>query len=289
MVDNITISLTGENGDVITFDNSTYVLTTGVRGFGIPNPVLRIDKSAGNGGVYRFSKRDIRELDLPIVVLADDAMGVESRLRRLSNILRGKVILTATYSTGEAYELATYFNGGAETQYGDDANQSLCRWTITLQAPQPFWTSAIPQTFSVAASTATRGLLGAPDGTTKTLSALRVKSSQALGAVPIENVGDIDSPITWVIQGPATGVSISLNGVGFSYASSIESGEVITVDSEAGTVADAAGLNKYASLGTAPKFFFIPSGSSVISITAEGADSNTRISGYFRPRREVIH
>lgn len=288
MVDNITISLTGENGDVITFDNSTYVLTTGVRGFGIPAPLLRIDKSAGNGGVYRFSKRDVRELDLPIVILGDESMDVQTRLRRLSNILRGKVTLTATYSTGEAYELDTYFNGGAETQFGDDANQSYCRWTLTLQAPQPFWTSATPQTFSVAASTATRGLLGSATGF-KTLSALRVKSSQALGSVPIENVGDIDSPVTWVIQGPATSVSISLNGVGFSYASSIADGETITIDSELGTVKDSAGSNQYASLGTAPKFFFIPAGTSTVSITAEGADTGTSISGFFRPRREVIH
>ena len=289
MVDNITISLTGENGDVITFDNSTYVLTIGVRGFGIPTPLLRIDNSAGDGGVFRFSKREVREMDLPIVVLGDDQVGVESRLRRLSNILRGKVTLTATYTTGESYELETYFNGGAETEFGEDANQSYCRWVVTLKAPQPFWTSVTPETFSVAASTATRGLLGAPDGITATLSALRVKSSQALGSVPIENVGDIDSPVTWVIQGPATSVSISLNGVGFSYASSIEDGETITIDSELGTVKDSAGLNKYASLGTAPKFFFIPAGTSTVSITAEGAETSTSISGFFRPRREVIH
>lgn len=289
MVNDISISLRGENGDSITFDNDNYVLTTGLRGFGIPAPLLRIDKSASDGGVFRFSKRDVRDLDLPIVVLGGDALDVESKLRRLSNILRGKVVLKATYETGEAYELNTYFNGGAETQFGDEANQSYCKWGITLQAPQPFWTSATPQTFSVAASTATRGLLGAPAGTTATLSALRVKSSQALGAVGIENVGDVATPPTWVITGPATTVSISLNGVGFTYNSSIAAGEVITVNAETGTVTDAAGVNKYAGLGTAPKFFYIPSGKSTVSITATGADTATRISGYFSPRREVIH
>lgn len=288
MVD-ITISLTGSNGDVIALDGETFILETGLRGFGIPAPVLRIDKSAGDGGVYRFSKRDVRVLDLPIVILASDTMSVEQNLRRLSAILRGPVTLTATYSTGEAYDLTTYFNGGAETQYGGDATREFCRWVISLQAPQPYWTSAAPQTFSVSASTATRGLLGAPVGTTATLSALRVKSSQALGSVPIENSGDIEAPIVWVIKGPTTSVSISIGGVGFSYTSSIASGDTITIDSEAGTVKDQAGVNKYASLGSAPKFFAIPAGRSIAAITADGADTNTKISGYFRPRREVIH
>lgn len=288
MVDNITISLTGENGDTITFDNSTYILTTGVRGFGIPAPLLRIDKSAADGGVFRLSKRDVRDLDLPIVILGDESADVQSRLRRLANILRGKVTIRAAYTDGSAYELDTYFNGGAETTFGQDGNKSLCRWVVTLQAPQPYWTSSIPQTFSVSASTATRGLLGSASGF-KTLSALRVKSSQALGSVAIENVGDIASPVTWVITGPAATVSVSLNGVGFSYTSAIGSGEVITINSELGTVTDASGVNKYAGLGSAPKFFSIPSGTSTVSITATGADTTTRISGYFSPRREVIH
>lgn len=288
MVDNITISLKGENGDTITFDNQTYVLATGLRGFGIPNPLLRIDKSASDGGVFRFSKRDIRELDLPVVVLAYSEADVEVNLRRLANILRGKVTIRASYTTGEAYELVTYFNGGAETVFGEDGNKQLCRWTITLQAPQPFWTSVTPQTFSVSATTGTRGLLGTSSGFA-TLSALRVKSSQTLGTVALENVGDVATPPTWVITGPAASVSVSLNGTSFSYTSSIAAGEVITINTELGTVTDASGVNKYAGLGTAPKFFLIPSGKSTVSITATGSDANTRIAGYFSPRREVIH
>lgn len=286
---NLSISLAGENDDEIALDGVDYVLETGVRGFGIPAPLLRIDKSAGDGGVYRFSKRDVRNLDLPIVALGHDETDVENKLRRLSLLLKGAVRVIATYETGETFELVTYFAGGADTEFGEDAGSTWCRWVLTLQAPQPYWTSTVPRTFSVSASTGTRGLLGAPDGTTATLSALRVKSSQALGSVPVDNPGDVPSLPTWIITGPATSVSITLNGVGFDYASSIASGEVITIDTESGLVRDASNVNKYASLGAAPKFFAIPSGSSVISITATGADSDTKISGFFKPRREVIH
>lgn len=286
---NITISLVGENGDSIVFDESTYILETGFRGFGIPAPILRIDKSAADGGVYRFSKRDVRTLDLPIVVLGDNSAEVETRLRRLATLLKGAVRFVATYETGEEFELTTYFAGGADTVFGADAGQTYCRWVVSLQAPQPYWTSTVPSTFSVSASTATRGLLGAPAGTTATLSALRVKTSQALGSVPLENPGDVEAPVIWVIQGPTSGVSITYNGTGFSYTGTLGSSDVITIDAEAGTVKDSAGLNKYASLGAAPKFFSIAPGSSTVSITADGADTTTRISGYFRPRREVLH
>jgi hypothetical protein len=282
---NIEISLTGENGDKLVFDDSTFILERGFRGLGIPTPVVRIDKGASDGGVFRFAKRDIRQLDLPIVILGS----VEENLRRLAKILRGKVTLTATFQTGEAFQLECYFNGGADTEFGDNASDSFCRWVIELQAPQPYWTSTIPQTFSVSAATEARGLLSAPSGTTKTLSALRVKSSQALGSVPIENLGDIASPIIWQINGPATSVTIDLAGIGFAYTSAIANGETVIIDTEAGTVKDPSGVNMYGGLDLAPKFFSIPAGSSVVSIVADGADSNTKISGFFSPRREVLH
>lgn len=61
----LSMTLTGANADTISFDDENYVVEIGARGFGIPSPILRIDPSASNGGTYRFSKRDVREIDLP--------------------------------------------------------------------------------------------------------------------------------------------------------------------------------------------------------------------------------
>lgn len=67
---NVTLSLVGANGDEIVFtDAGDFVLTTGLSGMGIPSTSVRIDDSASDGGVWRFSKRGIREMDLPVVVL----------------------------------------------------------------------------------------------------------------------------------------------------------------------------------------------------------------------------
>lgn len=279
----ITISLTGANNDTIVLDGNTYTLETGLTGFGVPQPLLRIDQSAGNGGVFRLAKRDIRELDFPVLVTADNGQTVETNLRRLANILRARVTITADYGTGESYFLHAYLAGGADAQFGDDGNQTFARWVLQLQAPQPFWTAVQPEEFSVTTNPDVRGLLTGP------LTELQVASSQAIGSVNIENPGDVEAPVVWEIRGPSTSVSVTLNGVGFSYDGALLEGETVTVDVEAGTVIDQDGINVYANLAPAPKLFYIPAGQSVVDIIATGADSETRVSGYYSPRREVIH
>jgi phage-related protein len=280
---NITISFTGANNDTIVFDNRTYTLETGTSGFGVPQPLLRIDKSAGNGGVFRFAKREVRDLDLPVLVTNDNGQTVEANLRRLANILRGRITITATYATGEVYFLYAYLAGGADSAFGSGGNQSFARWVLQLQAPQPFWTAESPEEFSVAASDETRGLLTGP------LTELQVSSSQAIGLVNIENPGDVEAPVVWEIRGPSTTVSITIDGVGFSYDGVLLEDEIVTVDVEAGTVIDQLGANVYANLAAAPKLFYIPPGQSTIDIVATGANNETRISGFYSPRREVIH
>jgi phage-related protein len=287
MVD-ITLTLASATGEVIVIDDENYVIETGLRGFGVPNTVLRIDASAGDGGIFRFKKRDVRELDLPITVLGHDRADVETKLRKLARVFADKVTLTAVYSTGEAYQLDIYYAGGAETQFGEDAGLYHCRWVITAKAPQPYWTATQAVTFSVSGATATKGLLKAESGV-NTLSRLQVKSSQALGLVSVENVGDVPAPVTWTLKGPCDDVTILLDGVGFVYDAALLSTDTITIDTNVGTVIDQTGANKYASLGAAPKLFSIPAGVQNLSIAATNATTATRISGYFNPRFEVIH
>lgn len=284
------ISITGTNGDTIEFGSDGFILETGLRGFGIPTPLVRIDKSAADGGVFRYSKRDIREIDFPIVVVGDNSDDVESKLRRLSTIFKSAITLKATYENGVAYELICYYNGGAETTRGEDGSDYHARWVVILQAPQPFWTKSVPEQFSVTATNGgARGLLAAASGF-KSLTRLLVKTSQALGSLAVENEGDVAAPVVWQIKGPTTSVAITLNGIGFTYSETTNIGDTITIDTEAGTVVNQNGVNKYAYLAAAPKLFSIPSGISTISITATGTDTtNSKISGYYSPRFEVIH
>jgi hypothetical protein len=281
------MTLTGTNADTISFDDDNYVLEVGTRGFGIPSPILRIDPSASNGGTYRFSKRDVREIDLPIAILGASQTETEAKLRRLSNILRDKAVLEVTYENGEVWTLDVYLAGGGQTTFGSTANDYFCQWDLILQAPQPFWQSTNPFSVSIISDATTRGLLAGDFP--KSLAFLRVKTSQAFGTVTVSNDGDVDAPAVWVITGPSTLTTITLDGVGFTFDDALTSAETITIDCEAGTVKDQDGVNRYAGLGSAPKLFAIPPGNATLTITVTGATSNTRVQGSFAERREVLH
>lgn len=289
----VSFSIVGGNGDVISLDSgSDFVATKGLTGTGMVKADLRVTPSAGDGGTWRSTRRQSRDIDLPVTVLGSSRDDVEAKLRRLSNALSDRVgtpKLRVTYGDGSSWELDVHYVGGAETQHGSDAGDFFCTWAMTLQAPDPYWVSTTAQQYAVKASGATRGLLGAPVGTTATLSALRVSTSQAIGTLAVENTGDVDAYPVWVIDGPSTNVAVTIGGVGFAYTETLVAGDRITIDTRTATVTNASGTNKYSKLGTAPKLFRIPPGTSTLSITATGADTNTRISGYFNPRREVVY
>lgn len=286
MAYDLTISLTGKNGDTITFDNSTYLLASGLKGFGVPITNLRIQPSASDGGVFRHAKRGIREIDLPIVIIGADRATTETNLRRLSNILQnssGLSRLTATYANGDAYYLDVAYAGGAETVFGESAGATFAQWVVTLQAPNPFWTSAVPQTFTVGTGNTGRGLL-------PKLSKMRLTSSQTLGTVTVNNTaGDVPSFPIWTVYGPVSNLQISTGSIGFSYTVPVAVGQVLTIDTAAGTVTDQTGANKYSLLGTAPKLFSLPPGTTGISVNGTDATSSTQITCTYYPRREVLH
>lgn len=285
---NVTLSLVGANGDEIVFtDDGDFVLTAGLSGMGIPSTTVRIDDSASDGGVWRFSKRGIREMDLPVVVFGTDRIAVESNLRRLSNLLHDKsggTVLRATYSTGEVWELTEgHYVAGAETTKGEDANVAWSRWVMTMQFANPFWIRQQAESFSV-------GVPGTGRSLVPNLAELRVTGSQAIGEIDVENLGDVEAYPVWSFQGPADSVAVtSQSGLSFEYAAAIALGSTITVNTASGTVVDESGVNQYANLAVAPKLFTLPAGNTAVTVEAVGADSNTLISLYYQPRKEVVH
>jgi phage-related protein len=285
MVD-VSISLVGSNGDTIELtDTGNFILATGLTGFGIPSTEVRIEGSAGNGGVWRFSKRGVRELDLPLVILGANRSEVESNLRRLARLLqdsKGPTRIVANYSDGKSVYLEAHYTGGGETQFGSDAGMTYCRWVITMQAPQPFWESGESESFSVSNGASGRGLL--PE-----LTKLKLTSSQALGVILVDNVGDVEAFPVWVIQGPISELSVSNGDKTFTYVAPVEEGETITIDTEAGTVVDETGANKYSNLGPAPKLFALPPGVTTVFVTGQDAGGNSQITCLYSPRYEVIH
>lgn len=285
MVD-VTIALTGSNGDTITLsDSGDFVLTSGVTGFGIPSTSVRIDDSAGDGGTWRHTKRGIREIDLPITIIGSTRDEVESKLRRLARLLQttnGATKVVANYSDGSSLFIEAHYVGGAETVFGSDATSFFCKWVIQMQAPQPYWQSSASSSFTVGSGRTGRGLL--PE-----LTKMRVSSSQTLGVVNVNNEGDVAVNPKWVIRGPIKNLIISNGSQSFGFSDEILAGKTYTVDTETGEVYDEQGNNVYYKLDAAPKLFQLIPGESTIVVNGINSSPDTQITCYYSPRYEVIH
>jgi hypothetical protein len=278
-------TLTGSNGDVITFDNSTYVLNPSLVGFGIPPTAVRIDESARFGGIHRYTRRGVRNVDMPVTVLGDTAVDVETNLRRLAKLTQdtaGPTRLTALRDAGNVF-LDLHYVGGAELEYGGDTGgKTWAKLLLSFQAPNPYWQSADTESFSVTTGNTGRGLL-------PQLTKLRVSSSQALGLINVNNTSDVPVYPSFEIVGPVNGLEVSLNGEGWSFTEDVVTGDIFTVDHEAATVTGIGEVNRYDILATAPKFFAFPPGVSSVLVTGTNADANTRIDCVYNLAYEVVH
>jgi hypothetical protein len=281
----VNYALIGANGDEIVFDYQNYVLNPDFMGFNVPPALVRIENSAGDGGVFRHAKRGVRVLDLPITVLGTDRADVETKLRRLGKLTQnvfGPLILEARYTDGTRLRLETYYTGGAEGQWGSSGGQVWARWTLSLQAPQPYWQSSIIEQFTVTRGSTGRGLL-------PQFSKLRISSSQAIGTVLVNNTGDVPMFPRYQITGPITDLVISSNGSSFGFTDPILAGETININTETGEVTDETGANVYSLLTPAPKLFRIPVGESAILISGTDVTDDTRVDVFYAKRFEVVH
>lgn len=282
---NVTISLIGSNGDTIELaDDGDYVLLSGVSGFGIPSTSVRIDGSAGDGGTWRHTKKGVRDLDLPIAIMGTSEADVQTKLRRLSRLLQttnGATKIVADYGDTSLF-LEVHYVGGAETVFGETANTSFCRWTLQMQAPQPYWQTSSEASFNVGTGSSGRGLL-------PKLTKMRLSSSQTLGVVTVDNEGDVVVYPRWVIRGPVTGLEITNGSQSFSLPDPVLAGRTYTINTATGEAFNELGENIYSLLGPAPKLFGIAPGVNNISVTGTDSSPDTAITCYYSPRFEVIH
>jgi hypothetical protein len=277
--------LTGANGDEITFDNDTYVLNPALLGLGIPPTSVRIDESSRAGGVWRNTRRAVRNIDLPVTVLGADALTVETNLRRLSRLTQdtlGPTILTVLRDTGNL-TMKLHYTGGAELKYGgSDGGSQWARLVLSFQAPQPFWESATEESFSVTTGETGRGLL-------PQLAKLRISSSQSLGTINVDNTSDVSVFPIYEIAGPVTGLTVSNGTDEWGFSTTVDEGDLVEVDTGAGTVTGTGGSNLYAILNSAPKLFSFPPGETTITIEGTSANTETRVTCRYSLRYEVVH
>lgn len=281
----MTYTLTGANGDSITFDIENYVLNPGLIGFGVAPTNVRIDESSRPGGVWRNTRRGVRQIDLPITVLGSNAVDVETKLRRLVKIAqdgRGPTQLVASRDSGDL-SLDLHYVGGAELTFGgEDAGKTWAKLVLSFQAPQPFWESTEIESFTISSGQTGRGLL-------PQLTKLKLSSSLSLGIIDVNNTGDVAVYPTYTVEGPISDFRAVSGDLSFGFNDSIGIGEVISVNTETGEVTDQGGNNRYALLTASPKLFPFQPGETAVTIEGTGTTLDTRVIVTYALRYEVVH
>lgn len=267
---------------------SEFVLGSSTAGLGVAHKVPRLTRGAGPGASYRGGRTDTRLMDLDVFFSASDRDAMLVLFRRLVTAVlpredRALPRLVVEYPDGSALEVPFVYLSGLE---GLDAiRDTSARFLISVECPNPFWTARDALQFAVQADVSGTPFLD-------NLSGLPVTSSNAVGVVSVTNLGDVAADLTVLLTGPSSGATtILVNGVGYVFSTALGASEVITVTRGplGVTVTDQAGANRYADLGSAPKFPQLAPGVNTVNVTMVGATAASRISGNYKARYEGVY
>jgi hypothetical protein len=267
-----------------------YGLLAGSQGFGVGPVVPRFRESSGDGGQYVGDKVGAKSIDLGVLILGADRLNTGELIRSLRNLLRWRegepfARLVASYANGVVLEVPVVYASGLEHDYSG-ALPTTFRATVAVTAANPFWVARDAVQFAVSTSDAgTEPFLD-------DMSGLPVASSNAIGNLLLDNGGDIGADLTVIIVGPSSGATtVLVNGEGYIFGSALADGETVTVTRGllGVTVVDGTGANRYADLGSSPKFPQLLPGVNQVDVTMVGATADSRISGNYKPRFEGVY
>lgn len=270
-----TFKLIGANTDEIvlqTENTDDYLLEKNVSGLALPPVNVNITEGAGDGGRYQSSRRLPRELDLPIWVLGSSRNDVETKLRRLGKLVsdrKGATKIQATIEdtvnmTSETFTLEGYYIGGFDIAY-NNATKTSAYVPLTFTCPQPYWVNEVETSYTI-------DTVGTPVSETVTLN----------------NIGDVEAFPIFEITGTISNVELSNENGSLTYAETITSPEIITIDTFNATVVNDTGVNKYENLDTAPKMFTLPAGESSFTLEATNMVEGSEVVIKWRTRREIV-
>lgn len=277
----ITIS---SNAGSLTFGNDSGVKALiAVRGTGLPEVTTQWFEGVGDGAAYRGARVLPRVIDVPVKVVGASREVIASRMSQVARILApasGMVRFTLQLGNFSWY-LDVVRTGGGDWSWEDDTDgSSFLKTVFTLQAGDPYWTRVDESALSISLSGLGRGLIKETS-----LSKLQVSTTSALGSVTFHNEGDVEAFPLWNVYAPFDGFTlVSPSGETLRWVGTKATGH-ITVDSRTGTVVDELGVNRYAELDPAPRFWKIPFGETVADITIDNATEASRIDVLWNERK----
>lgn len=266
-------------------DGSPIILMPGMTGLDMPPVSSFLDATPQLAGArYGGSHADPRPVFLPLYVEGGSrAAAVDVRRAFLNSLapFSGQAgTLTVAEPDGTRRHLDCRYVGGAEGSEGtDESGLHWITYGINLIADdQPFWYGdpITPPSWSASTPPAFFPLRAFP---------FVVGSSQVLGATSVFNAGDVDAYPVWTLNGPATGLTLTLGARTLALTHTITAGQQIIVDTHprAETIVDQTGASLWAGVAAGYDLWPLPPGVSPITITVTGTGTGTNLSMTYSP------
>jgi hypothetical protein len=255
---------------------------SGVTGLGLPPVSVQWLEGAGDGAVFRGTRVQTRDIDLPLDILALDRADLQDKLSRLALMLAGGCSLVLD-DNGVRWSTEVHRVGGGEYTYGEDTvGANEFQTILTLRAGDPYFTSSQQQVRTVSGAVAGTPFLSS-------LVSMQVAPSQAIGSIDLSNSGDVAAYPVWEVRGPGDHfVATSPSGETLKWNGTLTAGQKLIVDTRKGTVQDGTGANRYDLLDTAPRFWTVQPGESTATASLLNTTSASQITCSWYPRKWMV-
>jgi hypothetical protein len=256
---------------------------SGVTGLGLPPVSVQWLEGAGDGAVFRGTRVQTRDIDLPIEILALDRADLQAKLSRLALVLAGGCTLVLDEGNGVTWSTEVHRVGGGEYTYGDDTvGGREFQTVITLRAGDPYFTSSVQQVRTISGAAGASAFLA-------NMVTMAIAPSQAIGAIDLSNSGDAAAYPVWEVRGPGDHfTATSPAGETLKWNGTLAVGQKLIVDTRRGTVTDETGANRYDLLDTAPRFWTVQPGDSTAVASLLNTTSASQITCSWYPRKWMV-
>ncbi|MFF3006358.1 phage tail family protein [Kitasatospora sp. NPDC057940] len=251
----------------------------GATGLGLPPVTVQWLEGAGDGSRYRNKRVLGRDIDLPLDIVGRDRAHLRELIGRLARMMTGECTLALIEDDGSRWTTKVHRVGGGEYTLSGALDVQT---TITLRAGDPYFTASAVTTQTVKGDAGTRSFLS-------DLVALPVAASQAIGTILLPNDGDVPAYPVWEVTGPGRDLHVvSANGEALRWNGTLAADEKLIIDCREATVVDGKGVNRYANLAPAPRFWVVPPGTSTARAELLDTTAASQISCSWRARRWMV-
>lgn len=266
----------------LNIDNNFKVLSGMTGRFMPPVSFVEDEVPFQDGTLFRNVKVKSRDIDIPLLIKADNEIGLRQKVRdclRMFNPKIGDGRIKATAADGSQRELFCRYSGGLEGK--EDRSFKGLVWMnliLVFHAFDPYWydSSSIVQTFKINES----------PGLFFPILPLRLASSTVFADVTIDNTGDVETWPEWIITGPCDSVVLSniTTGETTNLEISLEVGETITIDTSpfVKTITKSDGTNLFYTMTDDSSLWALEAGNNNIQIEMDNATSDSSVQITYR-------